>query len=444
MANRLGTCFSIALTIKDRAFDASTVNDLDMVIPMNGLPRGTFSVMVTDLSEYKVDSGCYGQFMFLNTGYPELDGKGFSFYVIKSSQTVVNEATTKLYVEWRCGSPDTLARKSMAITGTSLDAMIDVMKSYKEPVPYGNRLMDNASSLVDTMTWRYIQSNLEEMLVFTVNHSSMNGDYLYWYYDEVEQQIVFSSLGVSSKSSEKQALIYSQNALASTNNVMYTDPNSGSTVWMYAYQERSSSKGENLGETFPNVVFSDIKSDGKADVSNCNGECFDNVVTHYGAKSSEQARKEFNVTDKNATYGDLTIINNFPLNTHKSYPIAGMLRDRIISEYSKMMTIGIYNSIGPAVGSRVYVRALKLGEDFNSGGTDMYYTDEYIVLGKKIRKEGAMQTGALGNLTSNQSADYVTYVILGSKSHEADNYEPTMKELENIATACKVELEKKS
>ena len=63
---------------------------------------------------------------------------------------------------------------------------------------------------------------------------------------------------------------------------------------------------------------------------------------------------------------------------------------------------------------------------------------------KKIRKEGAMQTGALGNLTSNQSADYVTYVILGSKSHEADNYDPTMKELENIANACKVELEKKA
>ena len=61
--------------------------------------------------------------------------------------------------------------------------------------------MDNASSLVDTMTWRYIQANLEEMLVFTVNHSSMNGDYLYWYYDEVEQQIV-SLLPVSLLQSE--------------------------------------------------------------------------------------------------------------------------------------------------------------------------------------------------------------------------------------------------
>lgn len=121
-----------------------------------------------------------------------------------------------------------------------------------------------------------------------------------------------------------------------------------------------------------------------------------------------------------------------------------MLRDRIISEYSKMMTIGIYNSIGPAVGSRVYVRALKVTKNGSNGGTDMNYTDEYIVLGKKIRKEGTMQTGALGNLTSNQSAEYVTYLILGSKSHGVDNYEPTLKELDNIAKACKVELEKKA
>jgi hypothetical protein len=107
------------------------------------------------------------------------------------------------------------------------------------------------------------------------------------------------------------------------------------------------------------------------------------------------------------------------------------------------MTIGIYNSIGPAVGSRVYVRALKVTRNGSAGGTDMNYTDEYIVLAKKIRKEGTMQAGALGNMISNQSAEYVTYLILGSKSSGIDGYEPAMKELDNIAKACKVEMEKK-
>jgi hypothetical protein len=363
--------------------------------------------------------------------------------VITASQTLVNEATTKLTVEWRCGTDETLARKTMAITGTSLDAMIDVLKAYNNPVPYENRVMDNASSLVDTMTWRYVKCNLEDMLAYTVGKSTMSGDYLYWTFDEVAQSIVFSSIGISSKSNDKQALIYSQDALSSTNNVMYTDPNSGSHLWMYAYEERSDVKGEKLEEMFPNIVFSDIKSDGKANVSQCGGECFDNVVATYGAKSSAAARKEFGVEDKNASYGELMVVNNFPLNTHKSFPIAELLRARILSEYGKRMTIGIYNSIGPAVGSRVYVRALKVTRNGSAGGTDMNYTDEYIVLAKKIRKEGTMQAGALGNMISNQSAEYVTYLILGSKSSGIDGYEPAMKELDNIAKACKVEMEKK-
>lgn len=443
MANRVGPSFCIAVTIKDRAFDASTVNSMEMNIPINGLPKGTFSVMITSESEYKVESGCYGTFMFLNTGIAGIDGKGFSFFVLNAKQTLVNEATTKLDVKWICATEETQKRKTMAITGTSLDAMIDVLKSYTHPIPYTNFVMANASGLTDTMTWRYTNSNLEDMLTYTVEHSALNGDYLFWTFDETTQKIVFSSLGISSKTGNPQGLIYSQNALASTNDVMFTDSNTGSRMWLYAYEERMSTKGDKLEDMFPNVVFSNVTSEGKADVSKCGGKCFDTVVTKYGAKDGAAERKSYDIKDENAVFGELQTVDYFPLNTHKSYAVAGMIRSRILAEYGKLMVIGIYNSIGPTVGSSVCVRALKVTRNGSNGGPDMNYTDEYVVLSKKIQKEGTMQAGALGNMISNQSADYMTVLILGSRNPGAEGYKAASDKLDNIANACKVETRKK-
>lgn len=442
MSNRVGHSFCISVIINDRAFDASSVSDMEMAIPMNGLPRGSFSVLVTNIPDYVVESGCYGRFMFLNTGFPDMDGKGFSFYVVNAKQTTVNEATTKVTVQWQCGTSETLMKKTMAITGTSLDAMIDVLKSYETKIPYTNYLTSNASGLTDTMTWRYTNANLEDMLVYTVEHSALNGDYLFWTYDETTQSIVFSSLDVSKHTSVPQALIYSQDALASTNNVMYTDPNTGSRMWLYAYEERLSNSGEQLGATFPNMVFTNITSEGKADVSRCGGECFDNIVSSYGAKSGSDARDEYGIKDKNAVYGDLSVVDYFPLNTHKSYPVANLIRQRIYAEYSKVMVVGLANTIGPTVGSRVYVRALKVTKNGSNGGPDMVYTDEYVVLAKKIRKEGSTQAGALGNTIATQSTEYITVLLLGSNVSGIDGYKSASTSLENIASACKVEMEK--
>ena len=198
MPSRVGTSFSVSMTLKDRAFDAASVSDLEMIIPMNGLPYGTYTLMVTNLPDYKVDSGCYGTFMFLNTGYPELDGKGFSYYVINAVETLTNEATAQLKIKWRCATEDTLKVKTMAITGNSLDSMIDVMKSYESPIPYINEV-SNTNSFTDTMTWRYVNANLEDMLVDTVKHSAINGDYLFWAFDEVTQKIRFSTLNTAKK-----------------------------------------------------------------------------------------------------------------------------------------------------------------------------------------------------------------------------------------------------
>jgi hypothetical protein len=204
-----------------------------------------------------------------------------------------------------------------------------------------------------------------------------------------------------------------------------------------------STKGDKLEDMFPNVVFSNVTSEGKADVSKCGGKCFDTVVTKYGAKDGAAERKSYDIKDENAVFGELQTVDYFPLNTHKSYAVAGMIRSRILAEYGKIMVIGIYNSIGPTVGSSVCVRALKVTRNGSNGGPDMNYTDEYVVLSKKIQKEGTMQAGALGNMISNQSADYMTVLILGSRNPGAEGYKAASDKLDNIANACKVETRKK-
>ena len=120
-----------------------------------------------------------------------------------------------------------------------------------------------------------------------------------------------------------------------------------------------------------------------------------------------------------------------------------MIRRRILAEYGKIMVIGIYNSIGPAVGSSVCVRALKVTRNGSNGGPDMNYTDEYVVLSKKFKLEGTTQAGALGNVVTNQSSDYMTVLVLGSRAAGIDGYKPAMDKLERVAEACKVEQRKK-
>ena len=442
MSSRVGSSFSVTMTLKDRAFDAASVSDLEMIIPMNGLPYGTYTLMVTNLPDYKVESGCYGNFMFLNTGHPGLDGKGFSYYVINAVETLVNEATVKLRVKWRCANEETLAVKTMSITGTSLESMIDILKSYEHPVPYINEV-SNQNGFTDTMTWRYVNATLEDMLVDTVNHSAINGDYLFWAYDEVTQKIRFSTLNTSKKVSPPLACVFSQNALSTTQSIEFTDPNTKSRIWLYAIEERSSQKGENIGDMFPNIVFSNVTSNGKADISKCGGECFDNVVRSHGAMSSEKARKSYGISSKDASYGELTVVDHFPLNTHKSYSIAYDIRKRILSEYGKIMNITILNTIGPPVGSRVYVRALKVTKNGSNGGPDMFYTDTYIVLTKKIIKDSTISAGALGNAMSSQNDEYACVLVLGSCSDDIEGYKPTTIALNNIADACKVEMDKR-
>lgn len=442
MASGLGTSFSVTVVLNDRIFDSNDIDDLTINIPMNELPSGTATVLVTNVPDFQLGKNCFGRFVFLNTGYPGVDGSGFPFLVTASSQSIVNEGTVSVKFNWKFGSQEMLKKNTECIQGSSLDAMIDVMKEYEGVIPYTNLITDAASNLTDTMKWRYINCNLVDKLRTTVDHSAMVGDYMFWTYDIVSRSIIFSSLNTSKKVTNPMACIYSQDSRTSTLSSRFVDSNTNSEAWLYSQEERVSNKGENLEEAFPNIVSSSVDSKGKADVSNCYGECYDALMQHYGAMNGEQAAKKFNLPDNTSVYGEMKVVNNFPGNVHNTYTIANQVRLRYLSEYSKLLAIGLTNCIGPSVGSRVYVYTLKPSKAGGFDGPDMYYTDEYIVVAKRIKKDTNGSSGALGASHATQQPDHITVLTLMSNRENTDGYQETMKKLDEIANACKIESDK--
>ena len=405
MASGVGTSFSVTVVLNDRIFDANDVDELSITIPINELPYGSATVLVTNQPDFQLDSGCFGRFVFLNTGYQGVDGSGFMFLI-------------------------------------TLDALIDTLKAYEGIMPYTNLITGDAANLTDTMTWRYVNSNLVDKLRTTVDHSAMVGDYMFWTYDIVSQSIIISSLNTSKKVSTPMACIYSQDARTSTASSRFVDSNTNSEAWLYYQEERMTNKGDNLAESFPNIVASNIDSKGKADVSNCYGDCYDSLMQHYGAMNAKQTAEKFSLPDTKSVYGDIKVINNFPKNVHSSYCMAEQIRLRHLTEYSKLMAIGLTNCVGPAVGSRVYVYSLKPAKNGGTEGPDMYYTDEYIVVSKRIKKDTKVSGGALGSTHFTQQPDHLTILTLVSNSEGINGYDPTMKKLDEIAKACKVESDK--
>lgn len=442
MSSRFGQSFSIAVTLNGRAFHESSVTDMTMIFPMNEMPYGKFKLQVAELPDYKVESGVFGTFMFLNTGDASIDGSGFSFYVKKASETIQNEQTVNIDITWCAGTEDTMAIKTMANTGTSLDTMIDIMKSYEGKVAYQNLITGDAANLTDAMTWRFINADLIDMLTDTVNHSAMAGDYMFWTFDESKQAVIISSLNTAKRVGVAQGCVFSYAAGTSTNASMFVDTNTGSRMWLYAMEERSDNRGEMIEKVFPKIVFSNVTAQGEADVTNCGGDCLDKVMSNYGAMSSQDAAAKYGLTNDKLVFGKTDMVESFPGNVHTAYVISEEIRERILAEYSKVLTIGLYNTLGPTVGSRVYVRTLKPTRNGGNTGTDMQYTDTYIVASKKLVRNSTSSDGVLGVPNSSENADYVTVLVLISNSLDSSGYKPTMTALDDIAKACKVEQEK--
>jgi hypothetical protein len=83
-----------------------------------------------------------------------------------------------------------------------------------------------------------------------------------------------------------------------------------------------------------------------------------------GDTSKSTILEQTGMKDKNAVYGDLRIIRNYPNNTHKMYSLAHTIREYYISTYAKNVHMYLYNTLGPEIGSKVSVVMYQMIERF--------------------------------------------------------------------------------
>jgi hypothetical protein len=144
------------------------------------------------------------------------------------------------------------------------------------------------------------------------------------------------------------------------------------------------------------------------------------------------------------TYGEQKMAKPFPSNTHKTYAIAPHVRRYMMAEYSKMVTLRIYNHPGPAVGSCIHFYASSPKLDNGDFLPDEHYTAKYIVIGKKIMKAATVNTGLLGRERPSNTSDLVTEITMVSNSGYNGALSADYKEVTTLADSITKALAKET
>jgi hypothetical protein len=194
MANKSSSRqISISVELLGTIFEMGNILSFTFNNSINKKPSGEFIINDTDGTTLYEMSGNYGSIMFSNIG-DGLDDKNSSISFIVDSMLKVSQVnkTTTYKVIWSAGSPELLMKESWAVIGNSVDAMIAIGKKYKTKT---TELMTASKFPLpsDTMVWRYITDNAWESYNRTITKSYSNDDYMFWVFDDLNNNIKISS-----------------------------------------------------------------------------------------------------------------------------------------------------------------------------------------------------------------------------------------------------------
>lgn len=428
-----GTSIGISILIGNIS-SVDGVSDFKMIFPVNGFPYGEFSITVPTSFTAELKSGIYGAIAFPDSGHDYFDNSSIPVYVATMNRTLVNDNAMRLDCRFVVGTPATMSKHTFAVpSSTSVDAFRDAFKT----IGVGSiedRLGTSGVSPVDSMVWRFVNADSVEIGNDIVNHSCIPGEYAIWGFNERTGKVFLSGYSSAEKSCSDY-FIFSHNAKQATGGNCITDSGSGKTLWFYGNETKGNVQGTMREAMFPEIVTSSVTG-WKAEISSCKSGCFNELAGQVGAKDIEEVRSEYNLPSNDSgdnldVYGNLTVVSDFPANTHKYYPVAEMLRGRIAAEYGKLMSIEIYNDIGPVVGSCVGVLTMLPDLGANGPAVDPVYTDRYIVVGKQVERRTVTAGGILGSANPNETPVMVTTLTLASNT-DGDKTVP-----EDISTLIK-------
>lgn len=426
-----GASIGLVLQIGGSVFNDRSILSFNYENTLNSCPSGRLSVLVPDPSKFVLQSGTYGLMMFINSGEPSLGNTEFKIYINNMYQETLTEHNTIVHVSWKLGSPLSMSQDTYAVRSDSaVGALATILKKYSQR--YDNLVTGDLDRSVDTMTWRVVTSDMEDAMHDIVEHSNIPGDYLFWAFDETKARFSISSFKYAKTKAPVNCCVWSKDALNSTGVGTYKDADTGVKLWQYWYERRGNTLGDARGDIFPQKVYSDV-SDGETKVSKCSGDCFNGIAQNMGAMPADVMKESFGISDNdNPTYGELEVEEAFPRNVHPFYHGSVSMRKRIIGEYSKMLVVGMFNEIGPSVGTAMAVYTLLPNHDAGDNLPDPTYVDTYIVARKRVTKDTGTTGGLLNVEKSDNTPNYVTYLTLISNNTMGQEFESTVQHVANI------------
>ena len=396
---------SVEIYLMGRVYPSSLILKFALSIPLNGVPYGIANVQNVDDSNAIIHSGEYGIMQFNNTGSKQLDNTPLTFVVMDASPIQVVSGTNNSFqtISFRLGAFETMDTRTFQKYGTSTETMQQVFKHRQidEPV-----IVVPPKSTGDMMNWIVVKADMEQTLNDIVEHSFLEGDYVYYTFSTEKCNYVVSSINRSKEYYKHQLLMFYVNAKRGGNASMFDDSDSGYVTWFYTTDTRWSDAGQNKKDLFPHITYMTL-TDNKPDIGLCDNPCFSKLLKGAGYTNQEEIDNAFGPAGY--SFGDAYMIRDCTVNTHNMYQISPFIRRRYIASLGKKMNITLTNLMGPDVGSTVYVyaKSKELRDDFSA--PDNIYCDEYVVLGKQIIKNDVMKNGSA---TSEDTL--ITVVTLGS------------------------------
>lgn len=364
-------------------FTSTDITNFDLISSLNGVPGGQFLVNDKNSDFIKQKSGDYGIMAFNDINADGNQQLGaIPFIIDEFTEESKSDNNTVYRIKWTAGVNTALNKKNGYFKGTSFDALLDIAKKY------GVKMVELVSTTnfdkpSDSMTWRYIQSNMWEALSTVVNNSYLKNDYLFWTYDETHDYLRLSTLGFEKARQDTNLFVYSTNAYTSGDESKVKIKKPELTIWAYASMVRSEEVGKSREHLFPNVSFSGVV-DTELKQAKFNKNCFADVVNSMGDDKQNEIIAGTGMDDKTNTYGNLQVKRHYPNNGHKMYSIADTYRKYKLHTYNKILYITIYNSLGPAVGTKCSVLVNGNNIKIRGYNVDTTYTDSYIIDSKFV------------------------------------------------------------
>lgn len=388
-------------------FNDASLHSFDFTVPLNALPTGQASIMCDASDVGNPSSGSYGK-LFIEGLVPGGKVMEIPIYINSITRTNISQDDVLLGVRFTVGNEQLHSvTESIALEGTSVDAINKLFATQNIEILDDVSPAKGTNGVSDNMIWRFVAGTMPEHLLNVVEHSSLPGDLLYWVYDDAKLTFRMGTFNVSKASKHKNFFMYTTDAVTTTTSATHKVKGTDTNIWYYSSYNPSEITGETREARSPNLVIDSTASGSAKDSGTCNKDCWKAIVTSMGAD------EQYLETEM---YGHQQMVKPFPSNTHKTYAIAPYVRRYMLGEYTKLVSLRIYNHPGPAVGSCVHFYAsspkLKVGDFL----PDEHYTARYIVIGKSIVKAATVNTGLLGKERPSNTSDLITEITMISNA----------------------------